>query len=163
MKASRGAIFDRNGDELALSVPATTIIVNPKLVLDPGGTAQGARDDRCTSPDAKQQSLAAAMQAKQTSFVYVARQVDDVTAQSVLALKLAGVDSYREDTRVVPGGELAKGVIGRTDIDGKGTAGLELQYDDTLTGTDGERVSEHDTQGNAIPGSGGVTMAAGRR
>ena len=61
---------------------------------------------------------------------------------------------------VVPGGDLAKGVIGRTDIDGKGIAGLELQYNDILTGTDGERVTEHDTQGNAIPGSGGVTVAS---
>ena len=38
LRASRGVIFDRNGDELALSVPATTIIANPKLVGDPSAT-----------------------------------------------------------------------------------------------------------------------------
>jgi len=101
-----------------------------------------------------------ALRAKTQSFVYVARQVDEATAQAVLSLKLAGVDSYREDTRVVPGGDLARGVIGRTDIDGKGIAGLELQYNTLLTGTDGERVTEHDTKGNAIPGSGGVSVPA---
>ena len=36
--ARRGVIFDRNGDELAMSVPARTIVANPKLVGDPGAT-----------------------------------------------------------------------------------------------------------------------------
>src|SRR5262249_30225873 len=159
LKASRGAIFDRNGDELALSVPATTIYVNPKLVADPVGTAQ-ALAITLHLPADKQQSLATAMQAKTSSFVYVARQIADSTAQQLLALKLAGLDSYEEDTRAVGGGALVRGVMGQTDIDGKGIAGLELQFDKLLTGTDGERVTEHDTHGNAIPGSGGVTVPA---
>ena len=50
-------------------------------------------------------------------------------AAAVTALKLAGVDSYRESSRVIPGGDLARSVVGRTDTDGKGTAGLEQQYD----------------------------------
>jgi cell division protein FtsI (penicillin-binding protein 3) len=51
-------------------------------------------------------------------------------------------------------------VIGRTDTDGKGTAGLEQQYDSLLTGVDGELVRQHDKQGHSIPGSGTVTVAA---
>ena len=39
LRAERGTIFDRNGEELALSVPASTITVNPKLVTDPEGLA----------------------------------------------------------------------------------------------------------------------------
>ncbi|MCU1393016.1 MAG: ftsI [Ilumatobacteraceae bacterium] len=159
LRASRGVIFDRNGDELALSVPATTIYVNPKLVLDPVGTAAAlAAGLHLTA--AKQQSLATAMSDRSKGFVYVARQVDDATAKAVLALKLAGVDSYPEDTRVVPGGDLAEGVIGKTDTDGKGIAGLELQYNNILTGKDGELVQQHDTKGNAIPGSGTVSVPA---
>ena len=159
LRASRGVIFDRNGDELALSVPATTIFVNPKLVLDPAGTAVILATTLRLTP-AKQQSLVTAMSDKTKGFVYVARQVDEATAKAVMGLKLAGVDSYVEDTRVIPGGDLASGVIGRTDTDGKGIAGLELQYDDLLTGTDGELVQEHDTKGNAIPGSGTVSVPA---
>jgi cell division protein FtsI (penicillin-binding protein 3) len=159
LRASRGVIFDRNGDELALSVPATTIFVNPKLVLDPAGTA-AILAATLQLPAAKQQALTIAMSDKTKGFVYVARQVDDATARSVMALKLAGVDSYAEDTRVVPGGDLARGVIGKTDTDGTGISGLELQYNDVLTGTDGELVQEHDTKGNAIPGSGTVSVPA---
>ena len=159
LSASRGVIFDRNGDELALSVPATTIYVNPKYVLDPAGTAAALASALGLSPE-KQQSLAAAMQDKTKSFVYVARQVDTTIADSVMALELNGVDSYTEDSRVVPGGDLAKSVIGRTDIDSIGTAGLEMQFNAILTGTDGERVSEIDTKGNVIPGSGTVSRSA---
>lgn len=159
LRASRGVIFDRNGDELALSVPATTIYVNPKFVLDAPGTAATLAAALGLTPE-KQQSLTVAMQDKAKSFVYVARQVDTATANSVMALELNGVESYTEDTRVVPGGDLAKSVIGRTDIDGKGTAGLELEYNDILTGVDGERVSETGRDGDVIPGSGTVSRAA---
>jgi len=124
LHASRGVIFDRNGDELALSVPATTIFVNPKLVGDPAGTAAALATMLGLSPD-KQQSLAVAIANKDKSFVYVARQIDDQKAAAVTALKLAGVDSYRESSRVIPGGDLAKSVIGRTNTDGMGTAGLD--------------------------------------
>ena len=159
LRASRGVIFDRNGDELALSVPATTIFVDPRLVLDPVATAAVLASTLQLSPE-KQQSLAEAMSDKTKHFAYVARQIDESTAKTVMALKLNGVGSYTEDTRVVPGGDLALGVIGKTDTDGKGIAGLEKEYDDLLTGTDGERVQEHDTNGNAIPGSGTVSVPA---
>lgn len=159
LRAGRGVIFDRNGDELALSVPATTIFVNPKLVGDPNGTAAALATMLHLSAE-KQQQLAVAISNKDKSFVYVARQIDDKTASSVTALKLAGVDSYRESNRVIPGGDLARGVIGRTDTDGKGTAGLEQQYDSILTGIDGELVRQHDRAGRSIPGSGTVTVSA---
>lgn len=159
LRASRGVIFDRNGDELALSVPATTIYVNPKLVADPEGTAAALAAALQLTPE-KQQSLAETIRARKTSFVYVARQMDSVTAESVMDLDLNGVESYTEDNRVVPGGDLARGVIGRTDIDGMGIAGLEKQYNEMLTGINGERVSEYDTRGNVIPGSGTVSRAA---
>ncbi len=159
LHASRGVIFDRNGDELALSVPATTIFVNPKLVGDPVGTAAALATMLRLSPD-KQAVLAAAIGNKDKSFVYVVRQIDDRTAAAVTALKLAGVDSYRESNRVIPGGDLARGVIGHTDTDGRGTAGLEQQYDSLLTGVDGELVRQHDRKGRSIPGSGKVTVSA---
>ena len=159
LRASRGVIFDRNGDELALSVPSTTIFINPKLAGDPDATAAAIATMLHFSAE-KQQSLADAIRLKDKSFVYVARQIDDKSAAAVIGLRLAGVDSYRESTRVIPGGDLARGVIGRTDIDGVGTAGLEEQYDSILTGVDGEMVREKDQGGRSIPGSGAITVPA---
>src|SRR6266536_611671 len=40
LPAERGRVFDRNGDDLALSVPARTVYAQPRLVRDPAGTAR---------------------------------------------------------------------------------------------------------------------------
>ena len=156
--AQRGTIFDRNGDELSLSIPASTIAVNPRQVDDPAGTAElfaqtlglGAR---------RQLELEAAMAAQDRGFVYVARQVDEEKAAQLAALRLAGVTIYREDRRVLPGGSTGRSVIGRTDIDGIGTAGLERQYDHVLRGEPGESSIEVAPGGHSIAGSEHVTSA----
>jgi len=156
LHAPRGTIFARDGGELVLSVPSSTIIANPKLVSDPTGVSSTLAMMLQLSPE-KQQTLLQAFTAKEKSFVYVARQIDDQLADSVIALGLPGVDSLREDKRIMPSGEVGRSLLGRTDIDGLGIAGLELQFDDQLTGTDGERVREHDAKGRSIPGSGATT------
>ena len=155
--ADRGVIFDRKGAELALSVPATTVFINPKLIVD-GPQTVASLTALLQLTTEKQQSLLDSITQRTKSFAYVKRQIDDQTAAAVMALNLPGVDTYRESTRVMPGGELARGVLGRTDIDGRGTAGLELQYDDILTGVDGETVRQRDQDGRSIPGSGAITV-----
>ena len=156
LHAQRGTIFARDGGELALSVPSSTIIANPKLVTDPTGTAGVLTSLLGLAPE-KELYLIDAFTAKEKSFVYVARQVDDDVAETVMALNLAGVNVIAEDKRIMPSGEVGRSVLGRTDIDGVGTGGLERQYDDLLTGIDGERVREQDRNGLSIPGSGTTT------
>jgi cell division protein FtsI (penicillin-binding protein 3) len=157
LKADRGVIFDRNGDELALSIPATTIIANPKLVTDPAGTVATLAQLIPLSAE-KQQALLEAFTSKDKSFVYIARQVDDGTAAAVMALALNGIDDIAEDRRTMPGGDVGQSVIGLTNIDGEGIAGLEMQYDDVLTGSDGELTREHDRDGRSLPGSETTTL-----
>lgn len=152
LHAPRGTIFARDGGELALSVPSTTITANPKLVTDPAGEIAVLATMLQLTID-KQQSLMTAFTEKTKVFVYVARQVSDDLAKSVLALNLPGIDSVHEDKRIMPSGEVGRSVLGRTDIDGTGIAGLELEYNKLLTGTDGERTREHDKNGHSIPGS----------
>ena len=127
LPARRGSIFDRSGEELALSVPARTIAVNPKQVTDPVGTGSVFASVLGLDPG-RRDELVAAMKAKDKGFVYVARQVDGAVADQIRALDLAGVSIYPEDRRTLPGGDTGRSVIGRTDIDGKGIAGLERQY-----------------------------------
>lgn len=155
--AQRGTIFARDGGELALSVSSTSLFANPKLVTDPVGTATALATMLGLSAQ-KQQSLVDAFTAKEKSFVYVSRQLDDDLASTVLALKLPGVASLHEDKRIMPSGEVGRSVLGVTDIDGVGLAGIELLYNDLLTGRNGERVREHDKDGRSIPGSGATTI-----
>ena len=151
LKAHRGTIFDRDGADLALSVPARTITANPKLVLDPAGTVRTLTALLKLS-DAKQQSLTEAFTAKQNSFVYVARQIDPQLAKTIVSLRLAGISAISEDKRILPSGDVARSVIGRTDPDLQGTGGLEKEYDDILRGTDGEQSQEHDRKFRSLAG-----------
>ncbi len=67
-------------------------------------------------------------------------------------LKLAGVDLLEESKRFNPSGELARGVLGSVNIDNVGRAGLEQQFESTLTGTPGQLVLEQDPRGGTIAG-----------
>ncbi len=159
LKARRGTLFDRSGNELAISVPQRTLYANPRLVTDPQGTVSMLAALLGLSAD-KQQSLLASFTAKDKGFVYVDRQVDDELADAVMALDMPGISGYSEDSRMMPSGNVGRSVIGRTDVDGVGIAGLELQFNPLLAGVNGERVVEHDRDGRSIPGSGTTTHAA---
>jgi cell division protein FtsI (penicillin-binding protein 3) len=152
LPAQRGTIFDRNGDELALSVPASTVAVDPQHVDDPSGTADTFAQILGLSAE-RRDELEAEMVAQDRGFLYVARQIDDAAAEQLAALDLAGVSIYREDRRILPGGDTGRSVIGQTDIDGRGTAGIELQWDGTLSGTPGKMTVEVAPGDRSIPGS----------
>jgi cell division protein FtsI (penicillin-binding protein 3) len=151
LKAHRGTIYDRTGADLALSVPARTIIANPKLVLDPVGTVR-TLTALLKLPAAKQQSLVEAFTAKTSAFEYVDRQIDPTLAGTVVNLRLAGISSISEDLRILPAGDVARSVVGRTDPDLQGTAGLEKEYDDILRDVNGVQQQEHDRQFRSIAG-----------
>jgi cell division protein FtsI (penicillin-binding protein 3) len=151
LKAHRGTIFDRDGADLALSVPARTITANPKLVLDPVGTVRTLTALLQLTPE-KQQSLTEAFTTKKNSFVYVARQIDTQLAQTIASLGLAGVTAISEDKRILPSGDVGRSVVGRTDPDLEGTGGLEKEYNDILRGVDGEQNTEHDRKFRSIAG-----------
>lgn len=150
LRADRGVIFDRHGEELALSVPSATVYADPKLVEDPAGTAAALAGFLGLSPQ-RQAALAERLASETSRFTYVSRQIDQAVAESVLGLRLPGVGVYQEPRRVFAGGDLARGIVGRTDPDGVGIAGLEMQYDDILTGVDGEVERELDRAGRSIP------------
>ena len=154
LPAARGAIFDRNGYELAISIPQTTIWADPRLIIDPAGTANALApvlglDAERVARLAQRLTLGSATDGRE--FAYVARQVDDGVAEQVHALRLPGISSYPEPRRFQPSEELARSIIGSTDPDGRGTAGLELAFDEVLTGEPGQLVREKGQDGRTIP------------
>jgi cell division protein FtsI (penicillin-binding protein 3) len=154
--AQRGTVFDRHGNELAMSVPAVSVSINPKLVENGSATIQ-LLDDLLELPDATTTELLDEIESKDSGFVYVARQADAAVGDQISSMRLAGVNVDRESRREMPGGDTGRSVIGRTNIDGEGIAGLELQYDDVLTGSGGSRSREVAPNGRSIPGSETVT------
>ncbi len=150
LTADRGIIFDRTGEELAISVPATTFYADPSKVADPVGTAAALA--QMLGLSATEQLNLGTDLAKDKRFVYVARQLDETTSTAIQNLRLPGIGWYAEPKRVAPAGEIATSVVGRTDIDGKGISGLEMQYDAFLNGTPGRFQREVDEKGRTIPG-----------
>jgi cell division protein FtsI (penicillin-binding protein 3) len=147
LAAERGTIFDRNGTDLALSVPQHTIYADPRVVTDPTAYADKLagilRVDRV--------ELRGELAKKDTAFVYLARKVNDETAARIAKLHLAGVGSVAESKRFYPGSTLAGPVLGFVGTDNEGLGGLEHAYESTLKGKPGKVVAEEDPNGREIP------------
>jgi len=147
--AERGSILDRNGLELAIPVPLRTVFADPREVEDAIGTARAIAATLALSPE-DEVALAEKLQDKTRSFLYIARQTTQEIADSLLALELPGVSAYNEAGRELTSDGL-RALVGRTDPDGAGTAGLEMQFDMLLAGTNGRLVREVSAKGQSIP------------
>lgn len=144
----RGSIFDREGRELALSMPQKTVWADPRLVSDPRRSAEALAPVLAMDPVDLQGRLT-----RTGAFVYLARKVSDDVAARVAALRLDGIFFLDEPKRFLPSGSLAAPVLGRVGVDNEGLSGLESQYDAVLTGKPGEKLVEHDPHGREIPGA----------
>ena len=147
LAAERGSIFDRNGNDLALSVPQHTIYADPRVVKDPTRYA----NKLAPIVHVDRAKLRSRLAQPHMAFVYVARKVDDQTAARVKKLGLPGVGSVPESKRFYPGGALAGPVLGFVGTDNGGLGGLETGYEQTLRGKPGRIVAEQDPNGREIP------------
>ena len=156
--AARGTILDRNGEDIAVSVPRSTVVADPAQVSD--ASAEAARLAPILAMDP---SKVASLLRGKGRFVYIDRLIPDATAKKVTALidagKLDGVNLISEFKRVRPNGAEAQALTGATDIDGTGISGLESQYDKVLKGQPGEKSYERSAMG-PIAGGGRILKAA---
>ncbi len=148
LAAERGSIFDRNGADLAVSVPQTTITADPRVIDDADGYAR----QLAALTGADERALSVRLSRRDSAFAYVARQVDDETAAKVRALELPGISFVAESKRFYPSGALAAPLLGFVGTDNQGLAGLEVTYEDLLQGRAGTLELERDPHGQPIPG-----------
>jgi cell division protein FtsI (penicillin-binding protein 3) len=145
LPASRGRIIDRNGLILASSVPVPSLWAIPKdFDADKGQRAQLAKLLGMTPKE-----LADRL-ADSPNFVWLRRQVDDAVAKQVLALGIKGVHQVREYKRKYPEGEAAAHVVGFTNVEDKGQEGIELAFQNDLSGRDGTRRVIKDRLGRVV-------------
>ena len=144
--ARRGAITDRNGIELAVSQPATTVAVTPYLIKDPQRVAQ-----RIAKPlGVDEDTLLRQLTRRDTGFAYLAHKVRAIRARRVQRMKIEGLEFIPEARRTYPRDFLASQLIGNVGAEGSGLSGLEYSLDGQLHGSDGERRLTKDALGQAI-------------
>jgi len=83
----------------------------------------------------------------------VARKAEEEAAGKVQSLKLPGIYFLPDTKRVYPNGQVGGQIVGFADIDGNGIAGLEMYYDEILSGTAGKLYIEQGVGGIPIPGA----------
>src|SRR5262245_31915212 len=129
LPGERGRIFDRNGGDLAISVPARTVYAQPRLIKDPAGTASKLAPLLHQSPRTILRRLRSG-----SAWTYLARKIPVASGQAVSKLELPGIGVLNDTMRRYPSGRLASQVIGFVGTDGTGLAGVEQRFQGLLAG-----------------------------
>ncbi|HEY9051064.1 MAG TPA: penicillin-binding transpeptidase domain-containing protein [Gammaproteobacteria bacterium] len=147
LPAHRGDIYDRNGEPLAISTPVDSVWANPAELMG----AVNRLNELAKVLEIDKADLKKRIENNsQREFVYLRRHISPEHAQTVRELELPGVYLQREYKRFYPAGEVASHVIGFANVDDRGQEGLELAYDQWLTGVNGSKRIIRDRLGRAI-------------
>lgn len=147
LSGERGAIYDRNGAELAINLDAASVYATPYFIEKPGETAVKLAQILDQKPDDIRKKLT-----EKSGFVYLVRQLDMDKVNEIKALNLPGINFLPERKRFYPGGTLASTVVGYAGVDNQGLGGVEASYDKVLSGKAGKLIVEGDPAGEPIPG-----------
>ncbi|HEY4163260.1 MAG TPA: penicillin-binding protein 2 [Dongiaceae bacterium] len=128
--ADRADIIDRNGVVLATSLTTASLFANPHQIRDPDNTAELLN---MVLPDLNISSTAAKL-ASDKSFIWLKRNLTPKQQDAVNRLGIPGLYFQNETKRVYPQGNLTAHVVGFTDVDSRGLAGVERSFDDLLSG-----------------------------
>ncbi|MBU3623361.1 penicillin-binding protein 2 [Polynucleobacter sp. AP-Latsch-80-C2] len=147
LPASRGKILDRNGQVIATSLEAKSVIAYNDTVPDDLSAE-------------KVKSLANLLQISEPELrkklkeerkqVFLKRQVDPVVAQQIKQLEIPGIGLNNEYRRFYPEGEAMAHVVGFTNVEDRGQEGMELSREKELAGHPGQRRVVVDRLGRVV-------------
>ncbi|NQX90294.1 MAG: penicillin-binding protein 2, partial [Halioglobus sp.] len=144
--AYRGVITDRRGEPLAVSTPVVSVWANPQKLKQSERLAElaGALDMPLSALKERLERYG------NKQFMYLSRHQTPAKARAILERGIGGVSGEREYRRFYPAGEVAAQLVGFTNVDGDGIAGLELAYDDWLKGKTGKKRHIKDRRGEVV-------------
>ena len=145
VRARRGDILDRNGRVLATSVITKSAFIDPEL--SEISFSQLKLISKITSVPFTE--LRKKVRRK-TRFIWLKRKLSETEFEKLSALNLKGLGFLDEYKRVYPGHNSLNFLIGKVNIDGEGLTGLELYYDEALSGGYLKKRALRDGKGRAI-------------
>lgn len=141
VSAPRGIIFDRNGQELAMSINVDSVFAVPSEMPKLASTISLIA--RITKQDPRE--LLAKCEASK-SFCWLVRKPDPEISARIKSLNLRGVYLQKEPKRYYPKGDLAAQVLGYVGMDDAGLSGIEREYDTQLHGRPGAMLISVDAR-----------------
>ncbi len=171
----RGMILDRAGEPVAVSSPVRSVSLNPRKLLkkrkklleeyEKGNAVEmesRIAKNRYLEFEESLTALATELKIEKSElmkkinkyrskhFMYLGRQLEPEIAERIVSLDLPGMDSSLEYRRFYPSSEMFAHVVGFTNIDGKGTEGIERFMDENLGGQQGKNRVVRDGRGKLI-------------
>lgn len=125
--SSRPAIVDRNGLEMAVDLRVPSLFAEPRRMIDVEEAVSKLSTDL---PDLDRDALRKKLTGDR-GFVWIAREVSPQLADRVFSEGIPGVGMLNESKRFYPGGPTAAHILGTTNIDSQGIAGIEKTLDDS--------------------------------
>ncbi len=153
--AKRGTIYDRNGEELAISAKAFSVWVRPDRIwrgadeVEKEVRAIGTLEQLSPILDMTVEELKR-ISNRESVLVRIAKHQSKDTAAAIKELSLYGVELTEEVKRYYPLGAFASQVLGSVTDDNVGLAGIELRYDNYLSGVSGRWIKSADVDGNGL-------------
>jgi cell division protein FtsI (penicillin-binding protein 3) len=138
----RGTIYEREGNELALSIEVGSVYAHPRQIEDKNNTALQLSQ---VLGEKRQEILK--LIKRNRSFVWIKRRIEPDQADQVSALELKGVGVTTETRRYYPGKEIAAHLIGFAGDENQGLEGIERKYEKLLRGSQYSLVQMRDALG----------------
>ena len=148
LEANRGNIYDVNGNLLAGNITTTSLVLIPNQIKDKQKTAKKLSE--ILNTDYKDMLVHVN---KKTSIERVhpeGRRLSYEIADKINELHLNGVYLVKEAKRYYPNDTMLSHTMGFVGIDNQGLGGLELEYNDYLTGSNGAIKYISDAKGNKL-------------
>lgn len=146
--AKRGEITDRNGVVLATTKKTYTVFIRPRAVTD----INEVTSVLASIFSLDKTELTEKITSTKVSEIKVVKHAEKEYIEKLSKYSLSGVYFAEDVTRYYPYDELLAQVLGYTSADGNGISGLELYYNDYLSGENGEILYEADLTGKDLEG-----------
>lgn len=148
----RGVLYDRNLNELAMTVLVDSVYAVPSQIEDKEAAAkalavivhQDPTDGFTTASQIEARFNAS------RNYAWVARKLDAKTIERVTALNIKGVYLQKEFKRFYPNSVIAAQVLGYVSVDDNGLGGLEKEFEDNLHGTSGQMLTALDAKRHVL-------------